>query len=162
MSRGETLLDQVREELNRADSKASIVLAACGVGLAAFLGGVVASTWKPADIDNKVEWLWWFGAAAFAFGTASVALSICPTTEPKAKLPKLPSYYARLANYDDISSMRTAVENANLDEIVYEQLYAVSEIVCKKYKRLKIGLAGIAASTILLSVAVLIDEYVIC
>jgi hypothetical protein len=43
------LLAEAREELGRADQKASLLLAAASVAIAAIVTGLVGSGWKPSD-----------------------------------------------------------------------------------------------------------------
>src|SRR5262245_8921031 len=62
------LLKEAREELARADSKAALLLAATGVAVGALLAGLIGGKWMPFSLDNRVEWLWWFGVASVASG----------------------------------------------------------------------------------------------
>lgn len=60
------LLAESREELTRADGKASLLLAALGIGLSAILGAVLAGNWAPFVLASPWEAIWWTGAAGGA------------------------------------------------------------------------------------------------
>lgn len=143
------LLAHAREEVTRSDTKASIVLASAGVGMGAFLGGAVSGSWSPNDLNNKVEWLWWLGACAFAFGALAVSKSIWPSTKI-SDLPKSgPSYFADFAKYTSSTELIASIE----PDVLTHQLLAVSRIAVQKYQHLKIGLASIVGGSISMACA---------
>ena len=59
----DVMLAEARAEVNAADQKASLVLAALGVGFGAVVGGLLARDWEPSDLTGFGEVLWWIGAA---------------------------------------------------------------------------------------------------
>jgi len=144
------LLGHAREELNRADNKASITLASAGIGFGAFLGGAVSGDWQPFDLGNCVEWVWWVGALLFVVGVCAIASSVWPSTETKTD-DKIPSYYQRVAKLPDTTALRSAMESVDLDEILIEQLLVISKIVRKKYLKLRIGLGLLVVGTAFLT-----------
>jgi hypothetical protein len=50
-----SLLSHAREEIDRADAKASILLAASGVGTGALLAGLIAGTWTPLKLQTATQ-----------------------------------------------------------------------------------------------------------
>jgi hypothetical protein len=60
------MLVEAREELNRADGKASIPLAAFGVAAGVFAAAILGGDWTPRDLNRPWEAIWWVGCAIFA------------------------------------------------------------------------------------------------
>jgi hypothetical protein len=64
----DALLNDTREELGRADGKASILLSAVGVVVSVLLAGAISRDWNPTQLAS-CEWLWWLGTLS---GTAAI------------------------------------------------------------------------------------------
>lgn len=151
------LLHQAREEVGRADTKASIILGACGVGVAAFLGGVVSDSWKPGVLPNCIEWIWWIGALTFLAGIVASTRCLWPSTKiPNTSM--LPSYYQRIAQFDDAESLRKTLGSSDPDEILSEQLLAISRIADAKYRYLQFSLGAVTVGGIVVTVAVVLGD----
>lgn len=56
------LLAETREEIVRADTKAEILFAACGVVVAAVLAGMITGDWSPEDLDRVATVVFWMGS----------------------------------------------------------------------------------------------------
>ncbi|MBG6184699.1 hypothetical protein IWX65_002677 [Arthrobacter sp. CAN_A214] len=48
---------EAREELARADGKASTLLAAIGVVIGPIVAAAFGGSWHSRDLDNNIEWL---------------------------------------------------------------------------------------------------------
>ena len=119
--------------------------------MAVFLGGIVSGDWEPFDLPNCIEWLWWIAAVSFVLGIGCVAWSIWPDTTDDAT-SSLPSYYQRIAAYRDSSSLSSAINDTDFDEILTEQLLAVSKIATEKYLKLRWGLGLLAIGCVIMAV----------
>jgi hypothetical protein len=62
------LLRDSREELNRADSKAQILLGVFGIVYGVLLAAVVAGDWAPNHLCDGAEVVWWAGAVLLTGG----------------------------------------------------------------------------------------------
>ena len=153
------LLAETREELTRADSKAALLLAASGVVIAALLAGLLGSQWTPFDLNTSVEWLWWLGVASAAFGVFSIAAAVYPRIRRHGTIhPGVPSYYGDVASYDNIGAFRSAIENApKSKERLIDQVFAVSNIVQRKYVLLRRGLRCLLLAILACTTAVMIN-----
>ena len=68
------LLAHAREELNRVDTKASILLAGVGVAIGAVVGTIVTRGWTPFRLPLGQAVLWWAGAAAISAGSTTLCV----------------------------------------------------------------------------------------
>ncbi|MET9239827.1 Pycsar system effector family protein [Nonomuraea sp. NPDC003709] len=148
---GTQLLKEAREELNRADAKAQVLLGIVGIGLGAVAGGLLAGNWSPFEMSNTVEWLWWVGAAAALASVVVLAGAVYPRLD-RRKGNGAVMYYADIFHLDSPATVAGALmRSSTLDlERVADQLYRVSHIVGQKYRLIRWGfwllLGGMAAT----------------
>lgn len=145
----ELLLAMSREELNRIDFKLSILIAT-EVGLAAFL--LTNGMFVPSNM-GKIAWvLFALGSIAFMVSFFTLISSIYPITKKKAKDRLIPSYYDEILEFSEVMLQKNfsrITKNQHLNMTI-AQLFAISKIVKKKYKLLKISLITLSASIVLL------------
>ena len=144
------LLEDTREELTRADSKAALLLAATGVAAGALLAGLLGGRWTPFSLDNRVEWIWWIGVCAAGAGILSIAAAVYPRIRLRsAPNPEAPAYYGDVAAYDSLEAFRRAVEQAPDPEArLVDQTFLVARIVQTKYVLLRRGLRFLLLATL--------------
>jgi MFS family permease len=136
----EQLLSETREELSRADGKASILFAAFGVFVGVVIAGLLAGEFAPSDLQCQGQWLWWLGCAAIAVSLLGLAAAIYPRLEHgEAKGPI--SYYGHAAgkNADEVKKILQSQIDGQRSRAV-EQLAVVSDIVWHKYRCLQFAL----------------------
>lgn len=136
------LLASTRDELNRADSKAALLLAAVGVIIGALVGCFTSSHWTPMSLGVGEQALWWVGVAAATVGVFLVSASVYPRgRQHGTPYPGLPAYYRDVAALPDIAAFRLAVGKApDVTERLLDQAYTVAGIVQAKYVQLQRGL----------------------
>ena len=148
---GTQLLREAREELNRADTKAQVLLGIVGIGLGTVTGGLLAGNWSPFAMSNAVEWLWWVGAAAALASVVVLAGAVYPRLD-RRKGNAAVMYYADVLRLDSTVTVTSALMRSSaLDlERVADQLYRVSRIVGQKYRLIRWGfwllLSGMTAT----------------
>ena len=153
------MLREAREELVRADAKASLVLASSGVALGALMAGLLAGSWGPSDLGNSIEWLWWLGAVAAGYGLYRLAKSVYPQTDRKGDAPTVLAYYGDInKETGDLATLkqRLAESSAQASDRHVDQLRQVSKIVGEKYAGIKTGLLMLGVAAVLCAAAVLI------
>jgi MFS family permease len=136
----EQLLSETREELTRADGKASMLLAAFGVFVGVVIAGLLAGEFAPSDLHCGGQWLWWLGCGAIAVSLVALAVAIYPRLEHgEAKGPI--SYYGHAAGKkaDELEKILQVQADGQRSRTV-EQLAVVSDIVWRKYRFLQIAL----------------------
>ncbi len=156
----DSLLKDTREELGRADGKASILLSAVGVVVSVLLAGAISRNWNPTQLAS-FEWLWWLGtlsgtAAIVAFGAA-----VWPRVEHPADKEKL-TYFGHVADFKKVDDLSVAVARrasaTDPQDRPIDQLYTVSKIVAKKYKLIRWGIGFFGAALLLCTAAVAFSQ----
>jgi hypothetical protein len=150
-----TLLAESREELTRADGKASLLLAALGIGISAILAAILAGDWTPFKLEQPHQGAWWVGA-----GFAGAAfLCLCAAVYPKVKhrnTAKGVTYFGDVAALKSVDELRAALKCSETDpaERSVTQLHVVARLVGRKYRYIRLGLItlGIAAAVMLSAV----------
>jgi Family of unknown function (DUF5706) len=153
------LLEDTREELARADSKAALLLAATGVVVGALFAGLIGGKWSPFELDTRVEWMWWLGVAFAATGIFSIAAAVYPRIRRRGvPRPGAPTYFGDVAAFRDIEMFRQAImQAANPQERLIDQTFLMSRIVQHKYVMLRIGLRFLLIAILACIAAVLVN-----
>ncbi|MFF3664564.1 Pycsar system effector family protein [Microtetraspora malaysiensis] len=150
-ARGERMLTEAREELNRADAKAQVLLGVAGIGIGAVTGGLLAGSWSPLRLHTGLQWVWWAGAACALAALVCLAGAVYPRITRRAPGP--PRYFGDIRGRGSAREIADALRDRANDDLtrVAEQIRAVSAIVLRKYLLIKWGfwllLASIAATT---------------
>jgi len=156
------LLAHAREELNRVDTKASILLAGVGVAIGAVVGTIVTRGWTPFRLPLGQAVLWWAGAAAISAGSTTLLAAVYP----RRRRPLGGSGGERdlyIGYYADVAVSRSAAElvasirqSAPRElELTAEQLLQVSLIVERKYNLVR-GAIWLLAAGVACDVAVVL------
>ena len=133
------LLDETREEVSRADTKASIVLAGSGVVVGILLTGLVTG-----DVDLKgeggiVSVLAWIAGVLLVGGVGFVGSAVYPHT--KGAEPGHARWFAEIAQYEDEATLAEAAQADQADggrDLHQARVLAV--IVARKYRLTKFGM----------------------
>jgi hypothetical protein len=146
----ERLLVSSREELNRADTKASILLAAAIAIIAAVVAGAVAGDWSPTKLTVWSALLWWVSTGLVGLAVLLLAGAVYPrTSRRKNGPPDLVAYYADVVRFSDHSALQAALEwsaHQDLDRLT-DQVYHVCYIVRRKYRLIAAGMWTLLAAT---------------
>ncbi|MEV4455100.1 Pycsar system effector family protein [Microbispora sp. NPDC049633] len=133
------LFGEAREELNRADMKAQVLLGVAGVGIGAVTGGFLAGNWSPLMLHPGVRWLWWCGAACALGALFCLANAVYPRLTNR---PFGITYFGDVRRYKSAAEMTDALRRSDSDgdlSALAEQIRVVSMIVVKKYTLIRWG-----------------------
>jgi MFS family permease len=151
------LLSDVRQEIDRADAKASILLAASGVAAGALLAGLIAGTWTPLALQTAIQWVWWVGLAESAAGICCLALAVYPREEKNdSGVSWSVSYYGDVLTHRTTAQLVAALNRSaetNLERIA-DHLRHVSRIVSHKYQLIRWGMRLLLLGVATISAAV--------
>ena len=154
-----SLLTNAREEIDRADAKASILLAASGVVASALLASLIAGSWTPLKLQAVVQWAWWLGLAESAIGIWCLAMAVYPRERRRdSGIPGTVAYYGDIVAYPTTAQLVAALNRSaetNIERIA-DQLRNVSWIVSHKYMLIRWGMRGllVAAATIVAAIVI--------
>lgn len=143
------LLVETREEVSRADSKASMLLAAGGVIISVVAGGLLADGWKPSDLTSGWwQALWFLGFALVLLGLVSLGAAVYPRVKvgyfffssrrshKSSREPRdHPHYFAELADHPTVESARRAIEAVapDITSRTVEQAWQLSHVAMRKF-----------------------------
>ncbi|MFI6708496.1 Pycsar system effector family protein [Nonomuraea sp. NPDC050478] len=133
------LFGEAREELNRADTKAQVLLGVAGVGVGAVTGGFLAGNWSPLMLDPGVRWLWWCGAACALGALFCLANAVYPRLTHRAFGI---TYFGDVRRYRSTAEITDALRESDSEgdlAALAEQIRVVSMIVTRKYGLIRWG-----------------------
>ena len=154
-----SLLDESREEVARADSKASILLGAAGLSFGAIVTGLLEGRWSPLRLDVRVQWLWWVGVAVILGAFVLLCMSIYPRVRMDLQKEKL-SFFGHVAQFDSPEELANAImtkAERQFDRLV-DQLFVVSRILIRKYRFMRAAFWSFGIGIVLCLVAILADH----
>lgn len=164
------LLAEIREEIARADQKASILLGAATVALGLVAAPLAATDgWKPADLAPEFEAVFWAGVGMAVLGLVFLGLAVYPLTGTsrlffwlrRSKRPvhhERADYFGDLAeadSFDNAKRMTLAAAGDRFDRTV-SQSWILSKLVTTKYAYTRwafrsYGLAGLLVGCALIA-----------
>lgn len=148
------LLVSAREELVRADGKAALLLASAGVAVGAVLAAMLAGSWRPSDLPNHIEWLWWLGAVGVALGIAALGFAVYPRIRVRGPRSATIAYFGDVLAADRKDLVDRLHDAASSESALVDQLWAVSSIVRRKYVAIQWSLWALAVGTLACLLAV--------
>lgn len=152
------ILREAREELARADGKASILLAAIGVVIGVIMAAVLEGSWHPTHLDDNIEWLWWLGTVSGSVGTFALGIAVFPRTKYRSKRrPGIVAYFGDVVGLCRHQLKEGLIVTAqDPDAATLDQVEAVASVVDKKYRSIQIGMLCIGGAVVCWLVSVLI------
>lgn len=154
------VLDETREEVSRADTKASIVLAAAGVVVGILLTGFASGDVSLQDQRWYVGVLVWIAGVTLVAGVAVLGSAVYPRT--KGAEPGHARWFGEIAQFggdeEALADAITADSAAGQKRDVH-QVRALAAIVRRKYMLTKVGMWLLGVGLALAGVAALLSAY---
>lgn len=148
------MLAEAASEIDRADSKASLLIGSLGIAFSIVLSGMLGGDWSPGSLHPVGFALWLVGVVAAAGSVVAAARAVWP------RLSKAPEKGA-ITYWGQVSSLRSPaeVEQALTERALrgpqrtYQQLWVLSLVVQRKYRdiRWSMALAGVGVGLIILA-----------
>jgi Family of unknown function (DUF5706) len=147
------LLAESREELARADGKASMLLSALSVAIGVIAAALLAGDWSPDRLDHPYRIVWWVGLAFAAAGWLALCLAVWPRIRHRLSSPSA-TYFDEIALLGSVDKVKTALAGTDSADRTLTQLVAIARIVRLKYVLIRwaMGLLGIAIALVLVAV----------
>jgi hypothetical protein len=147
---GEAILASAREEIARADAKASILFASTGVVVGALVAALLAGSWNPSKLHSFATVFWWIGATLIAAALLCLGCCVYPRVSRRRNTGA-----TTVAYYGDVWNLTVAQVRAGLvsaladpETALLDQLTQVSRVVWVKYQLIRMGLWLLLAGTI--------------
>jgi hypothetical protein len=150
------LLAESREELTRADGKASLLLAALGIGLSAILAAILAGDWSPFDLKEPYQALWWAGSVSAGLSLFCLCAAVYPKVKHKSATGGV-TYFGDVAVLETVPELRAALKRSETDphSRTVTQLHVIARLVDRKYAFIRFGLLALGAAILMTVTAVL-------
>lgn len=148
------LLQRTSGEAERADTKASILLA----GILAMIGGVSAllsgTKWNPLAQPMLVQIPWWVAVVAATVGLVCLGSAVYPRAHRASPQRSALGYFGDIVALPSVDALRLrlrlrATSHDELDAAV-DQLWQLSHIVGTKYRLIRWAIHGFSFSLLLL------------
>ena len=155
----EALLRESREELERIDLKASILLSVFGLALVGLAHAAAFEQWDPRTL-GAYQWLLWLGVALACAALVALAGAVWPKlAHPKAD--EGVTYFGHVARHNKVEDLnasldREAANHPSPTDHAVKRLLAVSKIIDKKYRWIRWGMILFALAVPLWAVAIII------
>ncbi|WP_200300716.1 Pycsar system effector family protein [Streptomyces adelaidensis] len=149
MQAGLQLLGDLRAEIARADTKASVLVGALGI-TTGLLGGL---RWRPTALSHTATLLWWVGAASLVTAVFALLLAVLPRYRRSSWEPGRPlTYFGDVRRAVRADQLAAAVAETGRDPALglVPALAETSRIVARKHFWIRTGLAAFGCATLLL------------
>jgi hypothetical protein len=154
----EQMLAEARDDIKHADQKASVLLAALGIGFAAVVGGQLSAGWDSASLSHFAQLIFWLGVV---FAVASVAASGLAVW-PRYTLDDSPqhgiTYWGHIAAFERLAELEKVLDAQaeTSKRRTTHQLWRASQLVLKKYRYVRMALVFGAIAGALLGLATVV------
>ncbi|MGI5457062.1 Pycsar system effector family protein [Streptomyces sp. CA-249302] len=155
----ERLLADQRSEIARADSKASVLVAALGMTAGVFSGLLAGRDWTPSALSTTGTTLWWCGALALTVSLFALLLAVLPRYRSGSWAPGRPlTYFGDIQQAVRHGHLESALTDTAQDPVggLSAALAESSRIAARKHQWIRTGLIAFCAGTVLLPASLLI------
>ncbi|WP_240118058.1 MULTISPECIES: Pycsar system effector family protein [unclassified Streptomyces] len=155
----ERLLADLRGEIARADSKASVLVAALGLAAGVFSGMLAGRNWSPTSLSGPGTVAWWTGIAALALSLFALLLAVLPRYRRDAWAPGRPlSYFGDIQQAVRANRLEAALDDTERDPTagLVAALTETSGIAARKHQWIRTGLIAFCVGTVLVPASLLI------
>ena len=156
------ILAESREELARADGKASTLLAAASLIAGVVLTAILAGDWRPSDLAVCAQVGWWAGTLSGGVGIVALATAVYPRAKYRgARPPRVIAYFGDVAITPVGQLEERLRETASNNDAVIDQMKAIAWVVDRKYRGIQISLWAFALSALLCVGSVVLDRFLL-
>ena len=156
----ERLLTELRIEIARADSKASVLVAALGLTAGVFSGLLAGRGWTPATLSGAGTALWWSGTLFLAVSLFAMLLAVLPRYRSGSWRPGQPlTYFGDIQQAVRQGHLESALADTEQDPVagLTVALTESSRLAARKHQRcIRAGLIAFCLGTVLLPASLLI------
>src|SRR5215212_694625 len=150
----EVLLRESREELERIDLKASILLSVCSLALAALVHAAAYLHWDPRELVG-FQWFLWAGMAFGGAALVALAAAVWPRLgHGQGEI----TYFGHVAQFEGLEELNSALDqevsaNPSRMDHAAKRLLAMSRIIYDKYRYIRWGMGLFGVAVLLCTVA---------
>ncbi len=161
----EALLRESREELERIDLKASILLSVCSLALAALVHAAACLHWDPRNLVGS-QWFLWSGMALGACALVALAAAVWPRLGQGEEGITCFGHVARFEGLEKLNAGldKEASRHPSLSDHAAKRLLALSRIIYDKYRCIRWGMGLFGLCVLLCTITAIraLSIYSIC
>ncbi|WP_125262128.1 Pycsar system effector family protein [Streptomyces alboflavus] len=155
----ERLLTELRAEIARADSKASVLVAALGTTVGLFTGLLTRHDARLSGLSAGAAATWWAGVSALVFSMCALLLAVLPRYRNGTWAPGQPLAYfgdiQQAARQEQLAAALSATECGTAAGFTIA-LTETSRIAARKHQWMRVGLIAFCAGVTLLPLSLLL------
>lgn len=176
----EVLLSETREELTKADSKASILLAASGIAASALLSAFWADQWSPSKLHHgDASLAAWLAIASGLLGIVLVAAAVKPRLRTGDSVDHQQLHYfgsvhhfwppwwpphtrgdrGKATKEKFVAALDAASNSDNYVKRLDDQIWFLSKSCYRKYQLISMGLWSFSLVILFAIVTAVIERY---
>ncbi len=151
------MLTEAKDEIDRADQKASLLIGGLGITFSIVLSGMIGGDWSPALLSTPGLIAWAVGIVIASASLVSAALAVWP------RLTRTPgsgaiTYWGQVRDRASPADVQSALAERGLHppERSYQQLLVLSALVQRKYRAIRAAMVLAGAGTALVAVSFLL------
>ncbi|HEU5223580.1 MAG TPA: Pycsar system effector family protein [Candidatus Lumbricidophila sp.] len=154
----EQMLAEAREDVKHADQKASVLLAALGIGFGAVVGGQLQAGWSASSLSGGSQTMFWIGVALAVASVGACALAVWPRYDLNERPDYGVTYWGHIAAFKRLADLEDALDAQSdpSERRVRHQLWKVSQLVLTKYRCVRWALVLGASAGALLYLATVV------
>ncbi|MFF8940855.1 Pycsar system effector family protein [Streptomyces sp. NPDC014864] len=158
MRTAERLLGELRGEIARADSKASVLVAALGLTAGVFTGLLSGHNWSPDELSAPGAVVWWTGTGSLALSLGALLLAVLPRYQGTWAAGRPLCYFGDIQRAARQGRLAEALADTDRDPAagLLAALTETSRIAACKHRWIRTGLLAFCAGALLLPAAPLI------
>ncbi|CAL9468957.1 Pycsar system effector family protein [Streptomyces sp. enrichment culture] len=156
---GIQLLADLRGEIARADTKATVLVGALGISGSALAALLANRSWSPAQLPGPAAVLWWTGATSLVISLFALLLAVLPRYRGSRWAPGRPlTYFGDICRAAQVGLLTTALAETGRDPAsgLLLALGETSGIAARKHFWIRTGLLSFGCAAVLLPGSLLI------
>lgn len=147
------LLTELRDEVTRADAKATVLLGALGMTAGLLTALLSGRRWSPSLLSAAGSLLWWAGALALVGTLLAALLAVAPRYRRSCWQPGHPlTYFGDIRRAARTGELATALTETGRDPVgaLLPAVAEVSRIAARKHLWIRSGLITFCCAVALL------------
>ena len=142
------LVRETSDEIGRADSKAAMLLGGGGVLVGTGTSAAVADAARLSRLSADVRIMLWIAVIAVAVALVFLAMATYPRTRNERRSKGAIAYFGDVLRVSDPGALRAALADSVSahEELIVQKLFALSRIVTRKYRLIKLAFAAFSVA----------------
>ncbi|MFI9750918.1 Pycsar system effector family protein [Streptomyces collinus] len=150
---GTQLLADLRNEIARADAKATVLVGALGISAGALAALLTNRHWSPDQLPGPAALLWWAGTASLVVALFALLLAVLPRYRRSRWTPGRPlTYFGDIRRASQTGRLAAALAETGRDPGpgLRAALAETSGIAARKHFWIRTGLLSFGCAAVLL------------